>query len=97
MTVARHYIVYAAEGRTDELDTALRNLADAVRAVAGCHGVDVMRDLEDERRYVFIEKWESVEVYKASLAKLPNEVVAPMMAALDGPPQAAYLDLVAAL
>lgn len=95
MTIARHYIVCAAEGKTDELESALRNLANAVRAVVGCHGVDVMRDLDDERRYVFIEKWESIEVYKASSAKLPKEVVAPMMAALDGPPQAAYLDLLA--
>ena len=97
MTVARHYIVYAAEGKVDELERALRNLADAVRAVGGCRGVDVMRDLDDERRYVFIEKWESVEVYKASSAKMPNEAVAPMMAALQGPPHSAYLEFLAML
>ena len=92
MTIARHYLMHAAEGQDAQLETALGELADAVRAVPGSEGVELLRDLGNERRFVFIEKWASVEAHKAAGSHLPKEALAPLMAALDGPPEGAYLD-----
>lgn len=92
MTVARHYIMHAAEGKDSVLETALYQLADAVRGIPGSEGVELLRDVGNERRFVFIEKWESVDAHKAAGDHLPKDALAPVMGALDGPPDGAYLD-----
>ncbi|WP_375196022.1 putative quinol monooxygenase [Sphingobium sp.] len=92
MTVARHYIMHAREGMDAALETALRAVADAVRPLPGCEGVELLRDLGNERRFVFIEQWADVDAHKAAATGLDKSVFAPMMAALDGPPDGAYLD-----
>lgn len=92
MTVARHYVMHAAEGKDAQLETALRDLADKVRPIPGCEGVELMRDIGNERRFIFIEKWESVDAHKGAGAHLPKETLAPVMATLDGPPDGGYLD-----
>ena len=92
MTIARHYVMNAAEGRDARLETALGVLADAVRKVPGSEGVELLRDLGNERRFIFIEKWTSVEAHKGARDHLDKDAFAPVMAALDGPPDGAYLD-----
>lgn len=92
MTVARHYIMHAAEGHDATLETALRQLADAVRGLPGSEGVELLRDVGNERRFIFIEKWESVDAHKGAGAHLPKEALAPVMGALEGPPDGAYFD-----
>lgn len=97
MTIARHYVMNAAEGQDAVLETALRNLADVVRGITGCEGVELLRDLGNERRFIFIEKWESVDAHKTGGKQVPREAFAPMMAALDGPPDGAYFDYLVSL
>ena len=97
MTVARHYIMHAAEGQDAVLETALRQLADVVRGIPGNEGVELLRDIGNERRFVFIEKWESVDAHKAAGQHVPKETFAPVMGALDGPPDGSYLDYLSAV
>lgn len=92
MTIARHYVMTAREGQDAVLETALRALADVVRTVPGSTGVELLRDLGNARRFIFIEKWESVEAHAQGGAHIPKESLAPLMAALDGPPDGAYFD-----
>ncbi|MGE3746786.1 MAG: putative quinol monooxygenase [Sphingomonadaceae bacterium] len=92
MTTARFYIMHAAEGKDAALETALGTLADAVRPLPGCEGVELMRDSGNERRFIFIEKWASIEDHKGAGKLLGKEALAPVMAALDGPPDGSYLD-----
>ncbi|WP_313801911.1 antibiotic biosynthesis monooxygenase family protein [Sphingobium sp.] len=92
MTIARHYVMHAKEGMDAALESALRAVADAVRPLPGCEGVEMLRDLGNERRFVFIEQWTDVGAHKAAGALLDKGLFAPMMAALDGPPDGAYLD-----
>lgn len=92
MTVARLYIMHAAEGHDATLETLLSALADAVRGIDGSEGVELLRDVGNERRFVFIEKWVSEEAHKAAFASLPKEIMANLTAALDGPPDGAYFD-----
>lgn len=92
MTVARHYVMTAASGQEEVLGAALRELAAAVRLTAGCEGCELLQDTEQPARYVFIEKWASIEAHKAGGASLPKEAFKPVMAALAGPPEGTYLD-----
>lgn len=92
MTIARVYIMHAAEGKDASLETFLGELADTVRTVAGCEGVEMLRDLGNERRFLFIEKWATVEAHKEAGKVLPRELFSGLMANLDGPPDGAYFD-----
>jgi quinol monooxygenase YgiN len=91
MTIARHLVMHAAEGRAAEVETALLILADAVRNVPGNVGVDLLRYCDDERRFLFIEKWESVEAHEAAKGTLPKELFEPMKTALVGPSEGSDL------
>lgn len=92
MTTARFYIMHAADGKDGALETALRALADAVRPLPGCEGVELLRDSGNEHRFFFIEKWASIEAHKEGGKALGKEALAPVMAALEGPPDGSYLD-----
>jgi quinol monooxygenase YgiN len=92
MTVARHYRMNAAEGNGDELVAALQGLAEALKPIAGYQGSDLMRDASEPDRFVFIEKWASVEAHKAGGPHLPKEVLGRLMGLLSGPPEGAYLN-----
>lgn len=94
MTIVRHYIMRAKDGMSADLDSALRALADAVRPLPGCEGVEMLRDMGDEQRFIFIEQWADVDAHKAGGKLLDKSVIAPMMAALDGPPDGAYLEYI---
>ena len=92
MTIARHYVMIAKAGAGDELQSALDKLADAVRPLPGCSGVEMLRDIKNADRFVFIEKWDSVEAHAAAGPQLPKDVLAPMMAALEGRPDGSFLE-----
>jgi quinol monooxygenase YgiN len=95
MAVVRHYLLRAAEGRSAALSAALLALAQEVRALPGCSGVECLIDTADADRFVFIERWDSVEAHKAAGALLPKAAMAPVMAALADRPTGSYLAPVA--
>jgi quinol monooxygenase YgiN len=92
MTVARHYVMHAKDGHSATLEEALSVLAEKVREVPGSEGVEMLRDIGNEHRFIFIEKWVSVEAHKDASKHLPAEVLAPLGTLLDGPPDGAYFD-----
>ncbi len=94
MTVARLYIIHAAEGRSAQMEAGLEGLADIVRKAAGSEGVELLRDLGNEHRFIFVEKWESEEAHGAALANMPAGALDPVQAAADGPPDGSYYDYV---
>lgn len=92
MTTARFYIMHAAEGKDAVLETVLSRLADEVRALPGCEGIELLRDSGNERRFFFIEKWTSIEAHKDAGKLLNKDTLGQVQAALDGPPDGSYLD-----
>jgi quinol monooxygenase YgiN len=97
MAIARLYIMHAAEDKGPALKAALGALAEHVRPIGGCHGVELLQDAENERRFVFIEKWDSIEAHKAAGAQLSKEIMGPVMGAIDGRPDGSYCDYVLAI
>jgi quinol monooxygenase YgiN len=57
----------AAEGREDELESALRELIEPTRREAGCIRYDLVRSFPgvSPAELVFVEEWESVETLDA--------------------------------
>ena len=92
MTIARHYRMDAAEGKAAALLAALQALAAALQRADGFEGADLLRDIDRPDRFVFIEKWASVDAHKAAGPHIPEHVVAPLMEALAGEPDGSYLN-----
>lgn len=86
MSFARHYAMIAASDQIPALERALSDLAAAVRVIPGCEGVEVLRDLADQTRFVFVERWTSMDAHKSSASLLPKSAFAPVMAALGEKP-----------
>jgi len=92
MTVARHYRMVAAQGKGAELLAALTALVQALNNIPGFEGVDLLRDIEDGDKFIFIEKWSSVEAHKSAALQLHKDTFAPVAATLAGRPDGSYLD-----
>ena len=97
MTVARQYILTSAGGRAADLEAALDALAALVRPTPGCEGVEILRDARSPERFVFVEKWASIEAHKGAAELLPKDAFAPVMATLGEKPVAAYLEYLRSL
>ncbi len=92
MTIARTYRMQAHEGRTVELIAACAAITAALADIDGFRGADLLRDVEQPCRFVFIERWASVEAHKAGGTALPKALLSPLMAALTERPEARYLE-----
>ena len=90
MTVARVYRMIAAEGKGDALASALHGFAPVVSTMPGCLGAELLRDTAAPLRFLFIEKWESIEAHKAAGPLLPKGSLDGVMAAISGPPEGSY-------
>ncbi|MBN8832388.1 MAG: antibiotic biosynthesis monooxygenase [Sphingomonadales bacterium] len=96
MTVARLYIIPAAEGKSAEMESALIALSKLVSAADGSEGVELLRDLGNEHRFIFIEKWVSEEHHAKGLASLPEGALDGVQDAAGGPPDGSYYDYIVA-
>ncbi|MCW2361368.1 MULTISPECIES: putative quinol monooxygenase [Sphingobium] len=94
MTVARIYIIPAADGKSAEMESALTALSKIVSAVEGSTGVELLRDLGNEHRFIFIEKWVSEEHHAAGFASLPPGALDSVQAAAGGPPDGSHYDYI---
>jgi len=92
MTVARLYIIPAADGKSAEMEEALVELSAIVSRAEGSEGVELLRDLGNEHRFIFIEKWVSEEHHAKGFASLPEGALDGVQAAAGGPPDGAYYD-----
>lgn len=96
MTVARIYIIPAADGKSAEMEAALVTLSGIVAKADGSEGVELLRDLGNEHRFIFIEKWVSEEHHAAGFASLPEGALDGVQAAAGGPPDGSYYDYLVA-
>jgi heme oxygenase (mycobilin-producing) len=90
MSVARIYRMIAAPEKGDDLARALVALVPVVSVLPGCSGAEVLRDTADPLRFLFIEKWDSIDAHKAGASALPKGSLDGVMAALASPPEGSY-------
>ena len=91
MAVLRYYDMTAIEGRQQELRAALVALAEKIRPCAGSEGVELYEDLDAPARFVFVERWRSMEDHKAAGKALGRTAFQPVLAVLSQPPEGRYL------
>lgn len=87
----RFYRMTARSGQAAALRSALEALASQVQQIAGCQGTELFGDADKPGTFVFLERWISADAHKDGGKLLGKEAFAPVMAALDGPPEAAAL------
>lgn len=92
MAFVRSYVMTAKDTEIAGLRTALQELGAKVTAQDGCTGTELYQDADKPERFVFIERWSSVDAQKAGGKRLGKEAFAAIMQALAGPPEAASLD-----
>lgn len=90
--IAYQYTLLAAEGRAEELQAALQALARALRSIGSCHGVALYRDQANPGRFIFREKWESIEAHDAGAADIDQATMAAVFGAVAGKPERLILD-----
>lgn len=95
MTIARVYRMTAAAGKEQALADALVAFIPVVSAVPGCSGAEALRDCDAASRFLFIEKWTSIDAHKAAGSHLPKDALAGVMGALGAPPEGSYEEYLA--
>lgn len=88
--IIRQYSMQAPVGGEQILMDALVSLAEEIRPIEGCLGFEILRNLDDPTRVVFVERWVSVDAHQGSGSQLTKDVLTPLMAALAGPAEGAY-------
>lgn len=94
MTVVRYYQMEANNGQAERLSSALTALGGMLKPIPGFLGFELLRDRDQPNRYLFMEKWASVDMHKAGAALLPKDAFAPVMGMLTGKPESAWLECV---
>ena len=92
MAIVHSYDLTSHPGREDALGSALQDLAEAAKSIAGSQGAMVLRDRKETNRFLFLEFWEDEASRKAAGSQLPNEVMGRIMASVGGPLKMADFD-----
>ena len=95
MAIVHSYDLTANTGKDEELGSALRDLAEAVKSIAGSQGAMVLRDSKETQRYLFLEFWADEASRKAAGSQLPKDVMGRIMGSVGGPIRMADYDRIA--
>lgn len=97
MAFARHYLLKAAEGEANALAAALTELAAALKGIAGFLSAEILVQADDPYRFVFVEKWVSLEAHTESAPHMPKAVMTAIMEAVTDRPQTINLTTISSL
>jgi quinol monooxygenase YgiN len=87
--------LHAKPGAANEVKALLKELLPDTRAYAGCQGIDIYSNSDDENNLVFYERWDSRAHYDKYLAwRTETGVVNQLGAKLAAPPSIRYFERV---
>jgi len=92
MAVCRYYLMTARDDQVDALRTALVDLAEAVKTIPGCRGVEILQEQDTPTAFHFIERWDTIEAHKDGGKQLGKDASADVRAVIARPPVSAYLN-----
>ncbi len=81
----------AKDGQPQGLREFLNSVVPTIEASEGCLSCRLLQDQDDERRFVVIELWESIEAQRAPVKEIPPEQFEEMIQLLASPLQGRYL------
>lgn len=88
-TITRVNHFSAATEKAAELQTFLSSLVPYITSCSGNIMCEVLRQHDNEDKFVVIEKWQDVESHQQSLASFPAEDMQAAMALFGQPPSGA--------
>jgi quinol monooxygenase YgiN len=88
--VSVHVVVnlHASDGNAERLAPLLLEGRDLSRRAEGCEAFDLFRRQDDPNRFMFLERWASLEAHHANMAQniVASGDLAKMMPFMTGPP-----------
>jgi len=90
MSITRINKFKAAEGKESELFAFLKSLTVYITSSKGCLSYEVLQNCEDKLSFAVIEKWDSIDCHKQSVANFPQEKMMAVMPLLGGAPSGNY-------
>lgn len=92
MSITRINHFTAASGKSEALLTFLQSLVPYISGSMGCIVCEVLRQHDNDEKFVVIEKWQDVKSHQQSLANFPADDMQAAMALFGQPPSsAAYM------
>jgi quinol monooxygenase YgiN len=80
----------ARDGQSQRVEDFLTSIVSAIEALEGCRSCRLLQNLDDERSFVVVELWDSLDAHKASAKDIPSEQLEEIMQLLASPPQGRY-------
>lgn len=90
MSITRINEFQAVQGKEEQLHQFLLSLIPYITSSQGCESCEVLRHQEQLDTFVIIEKWQSVDSHKASIANYPKEDMEAAMHLFGGAPKGGY-------
>lgn len=86
----------ASEGNAEALLPLLRQGRDFSREAEGCEAFDLFQRQDDPHKFMFIERWTSIEAHHANMSQnvVASGHLAKLMPLLVGPPDNGVIDAV---
>lgn len=90
MAITRINHFEAKPGRTAELRELLTSVVDTIRSASGCRSCRLLEATDEDRQFVIVEVWESVEAHRTAAGSVSPAQTELAMALLVGPPNGIY-------
>ena len=86
----------ASEGNAERLLPLLREGRDISRAAEGCESFELFRRQDDPHKFMFIERWTSIDAHHANMAQniVATGHLAKLLPLLVGPPDNGVIERV---
>lgn len=86
----------ALPGRAEELRDLLCRGRDISRAAEGCESFEVYQRHDDENKFMFLERWDTIESHHANMANniVASGHLAKIMPLIVGPPDNGVIRLI---
>ncbi|MGL1956636.1 MAG: antibiotic biosynthesis monooxygenase [Colwellia sp.] len=90
MSITRINQFKAAEGKETELFEFLQSLTSYITSSKGCLSYEVLQNSSDLSDFAIIEKWDSIDSHKKSVANFPQDEMLAAMSLFGGAPSGNY-------
>lgn len=90
MAITRINEFEAAENQSENLFAFLQTLLPYISSSEGCISCELLRDTQFPSKFVVLERWESIDAHKNSIALFPKEKIEASMPLFGAPPKGTY-------
>jgi quinol monooxygenase YgiN len=90
MSITRINKFKAAEGKERDLFDFLHSLTTYITSSEGCISYEVLQNSDELSNFAIIEKWETIDSHKNSVANFPQDKMLAAMPLFGGAPSGSY-------